>query len=105
MVRCPDGDFSIDMLTAWRKIGMNAPGGRWITSRRALIYVYLVGAAVIAILMVGQGINNGGLERHHDLRDWVLLTAIYGATIVLWPLVGLIVILQLTGILPMPITF
>jgi len=66
--------------------------------------IYIAGALITAAILIGNGIFNGGLERRHDLSDWIALTAIYIACSALWPILVVIGILQLLGIVRMPIT-
>jgi hypothetical protein len=86
-----------------QKIGMSAVAGHRITT--GLFYIYCGGVVVVAILLVAQGISNGGLERDHNLYDWAVLALLYGGISLLWPVPALIIVLQLIGILPMPLTF
>lgn len=65
---------------------------------------YAVGAFVVAAILIGNGVANGGLDRHHDLKGWLGLIAIYFAVIAFWPVLIVVGILQLLGIVRMPLT-
>jgi hypothetical protein len=94
--------LTVDMPATGAKDEVNTAGSRWIT---VLIYTYFIGIVVVAIFSAVQAINNGGLDRHHDLRDWAIIALFYGSISLLWPVVALVVVLQLIGILPMLISW
>jgi hypothetical protein len=72
--------------------------------RRAL-WVYGPGAFLTAMLLLYDIYDSGGFQRSHTAADLLILASIYVATILLWPIVVLLGLLQLAGLLPMPITF
>ena len=68
-----------------------------------MLWVYVAGALLTAAVMIQNAYANGGFQRKHSVFDLLVLTALYAATSVLWPVLVVVVILQYFGILPHPI--
>jgi hypothetical protein len=62
---------------------------------RRLIGMYLSGTILAGIGLVWGAIDNGGLERHHDLQDWLILIVLYSAGSFLWPMYPIYILLLL----------
>jgi hypothetical protein len=73
---------------------------RWAKIALAL---YLSGFLICELLQLGGAYESGGFDRPHTLTDLAVIGMIYLAAGLLWPAVGVIVILQLLGLLPHPI--
>jgi hypothetical protein len=71
---------------------------------RVGIVLYFVVAIAFAIYLIWSGIDGGGLERQHDLRDWVVTILFYAATVALWPILVVVILLMFLGIIHGPIT-
>jgi hypothetical protein len=74
-------------------------GRKW----RYVLWVYVAGALLTAAVMIQNAHANGGFQRKHSVFDLLVLTALYAATSILWPVLVVVVILQYFGILPHPI--
>ena len=57
------------------------------------VKIYVARMLVSGLLLAWSGIVNGGLERHHDLKDWVsLLSVSFGEIAIssIWVIVALL---------------
>ena len=73
---------------------------RWAKVALAL---YLLGFLISELLQLWHAYESGGFDRPHTLSDLTVIGMLYLAIGLLWPAVGVIVILQLLGVLPHPI--
>jgi hypothetical protein len=73
--------------------------------RRIILWVYLAGALIFELLSLWSAYDNGGFQRHHSAHDLAILAVFYLTIPLLWPAVVVMVILQLTGVLPSTVTF
>jgi hypothetical protein len=73
--------------------------------RRIAIWIYVIGALMMAGDILQTTYENGGFERSHSLNVWILAVLIYGASIALWPILLVWWLLVRLHILPAgPIT-
>jgi hypothetical protein len=73
--------------------------------KRIALWIYLAGVLIFELLLLWSAYDNGGFHRHHTAKDFAVLAVFYIAAPLLWPVVVVLVVLQLTGVLPMTITF
>jgi hypothetical protein len=73
--------------------------------RRIIVWVYLAGTLIFELLLLWSAYDNGGFQRHQSANDLAILAVLYLAIPLLWPAVVVMMILQLTGVLPSTITF
>jgi hypothetical protein len=67
--------------------------------------IYFLGFLICELLILWGAYQNGGFDRSHTLNDLTITATYYLVTGLLWPVVLIVVILQLLGFLPHPIEF
>jgi hypothetical protein len=72
---------------------------------RFSLWTYAVGAGVMEGLLLLGAYQSGGFERSHGIWDLVQIGIYHVVIAALWPLVVVMIILQLVGLLPRPISF
>jgi len=74
---------------------------RW----KAVLAIYLVGFLICELLLLLGAYQNGGFDRPRTLADLAIIGSYYLAAGLLWPVVLIVIVLQLSGLLPQPIQF
>ncbi|KRQ98971.1 hypothetical protein CP49_35660 [Bradyrhizobium valentinum] len=77
------------------------PRRRW----KVILAAYLVGLLICELLLLLSAYQSGGFDRPHSLADLAIIGSYHLATGLLWPVVLIVFILQLSGLLPQPIQF
>jgi hypothetical protein len=79
-----------------------------VFTRRRLkigLAIYLLGFLIGELLGLWGAYQNGGFDRSHTWNDLTIIASLYLVTGLLWPVVLIVVSLQLLGVLPHPIEF
>jgi hypothetical protein len=77
------------------------PTHRW----KVVLTIYFVGFLICELLGLWGAYQSGGFDRPHTLTDLTVIGIYYLVTGLLWPIVLIVVVLQLLGLLPHPIQF
>jgi hypothetical protein len=64
--------------------------------------VYAIGVLVTASYSGWSAIEGGGLQREHDLRDWVQIACFYGLVSLLWPVIFIAIVFSALGWVKVP---
>src|SRR5262249_54314642 len=70
---------------------------------RVSFEVYLAGCVVTGIILVWSAVDNGGLQRQHSLREWLVIAVFYVVSAGLWPIMLVVVVLMYFRIIHGPI--
>ena len=77
------------------------PRHRW----KAVLATYLIGLLICELLLLLGVYQSGGFDRPHTLAGLAIIGSYYLAAGLLWPVLLIVIILQLSGLLPRPIQF
>jgi hypothetical protein len=75
--------------------------GRW----KVGLTIYFVGFLICEALLLWSVYEAGGFDRSHTFADLAMIGTFHLVTGILWPVVLVVLILQLAGLLPHPIEF
>ena len=75
-------------------------GRKW----RYLLWFYLTGALLMAVMLVQTAYSSGGFQRQHSMVELLVLAGLYSAATLLWPVLFVVVTLQYFGVLPAMMT-
>lgn len=84
---------------------MTALRSEFIPTRRWKVglAIYFVGFLTSELLALWGAYESGGFDRPHTLTDLTVIGTLYLVTGLFWPIVLIVVVLQLLGLLPHPI--
>jgi len=63
----------------------------------------LAGCALAGTILVWSALANGGFQRQHSLREWLILLAVYVIYTAFWPIALVLFVLMFFGIIHGPI--
>ena len=71
---------------------------------RSALLIYSAGALVLELLLLWTTYDNGGFHRNHTVAQLAIAIVVHVAAAVLWPVIVVVLLLQIAGVLPHQIT-